>query len=87
VEAAAGPALPAAGACPGVGAVEIAPFAIIMPAGCGLWDGADAPGKPDEVDPCGVLLREGRLALALGGARLFRAGSERFVDKLMISFP
>jgi len=46
-----GPALPAAGACPGVGAVEIEPFAIKTPDGCGVWDGVDAPGKPDEVDP------------------------------------
>lgn len=60
-----------------------------MPEGCGVWDGVDAPGKPDEVDPWGVPLKEGRLALAeFDGPRLlFRAGSERFVDKFMINFP
>ena len=58
------------------------------PDGCtGRGTGDAAPGNPD-TDPWGVLLKEGRLALAgFEGARLFRGGASKLVDRLIMSFP
>lgn len=84
-----GPALPEAGVRPGVGPLDIIPFAITTPCGGDAGFGVVALGKADELDPAGDMLREGRLPLAwVEGARLlFRTGVSRFVDRLMISFP
>jgi len=82
------PPLPAAGACPGVGAVDMAPFANITPDGCGVCDGG-APGKPDAVEPWGVC-KDGRLELLgwlFGGAKLPGGGASRLVERFMMSFP
>jgi hypothetical protein len=78
------PALPAAGALPGVGPCDIAPFAKTMPVGIeSSEDGLD-PGNPEALDVLGVT-REGLLEDAATIA--FRGGEERLVDRFMISFP
>src|SRR5277367_3220225 len=78
------PALPAAGALPGVGPCDIAPFAKMTPVGIECSEEGLDPGNPEELDAFGVP-REGLLTDA--AAILTRGGALRLVDRLMISFP
>lgn len=82
-----GPTLPAAGARPGVGPDDIAPFGVKTLDGAVLSEEGLAfpPGNPDAVEVDGVP-RDGLLAEA-AAAMLPRGGADKFVHRLMMSFP